>query len=289
VVLTDRTKVAQDKARVLREALPWITRWSGRTLVVKYGGNAMSRAADLAFAADVALLRAVGLRVVVVHGGGPQISALSAELGLQAEFVDGRRVTDDPTLRAVAMALLGEVSPRLVGLLQAAGAQATGVSGTDADLVTVSPAPQMGYVGDVTDVDPTLLLTLLDNGVVPVVASLGRGRDGQTYNVNADAVAAALAVALDADKLIYLTNVAGLYEDFGTPDSTLLSDVSMERLRELLADGALNAGMVPKISGVVTALDGGVRQAHLLDGRVEHALLLEIFTDEGIGTMVVPQ
>jgi acetylglutamate kinase len=289
VVLTDRTKVAQDKARVLREALPWITRWSGRTLVVKYGGNAMSRAADLAFAADVALLRAVGLRVVVVHGGGPQISALSAELGLQAEFVDGRRVTDDPTLRAVAMALLGEVSPRLVGLLQAAGAQATGVSGTDADLVTVSPAPQMGYVGDVTDVDPTLLLTLLDNGVVPVVASLGRGRDGQTYNVNADAVAAALAVALDADKLIYLTNVAGLYEDFGTPDSTLLSDVSMERLRELLADGALNAGMVPKISGVVTALDGGVRQGHLLDGRVEHALLLEIFTDEGIGTMVVPQ
>ena len=287
VVMTDRTKVAQDKARVLREALPWITRWSGQTLVVKYGGNAMSRAADVAFAADVALLRAVGLRVVVVHGGGPQISALSSELGLEAQFVDGRRVTDDATLRAVTMALLGEVSPRLVGLLLAAGAQATGVAGTDSDLVSVSPAPKMGYVGDVTDVDPTLLLTLLDNGMVPVVASLGRGTDGQTYNVNADAVAAALAVALDADKLIYLTNVAGLYEDFGTPDSTLLSDVSIGRLRELLDQGALNAGMVPKISGVVAALDGGVRQAHLLDGRVEHALLLEIFTDEGIGTMVV--
>ena len=287
VVMTDRTKVAQDKARVLREALPWITRWSGRTLVVKYGGNAMSRAADLAFAADVALLRAVGLRVVVVHGGGPQISALSSEMGLEAQFVDGRRVTDDATLRAVTMALLGDVSPRLVGLLQAAGAQATGVAGTDSDLVSVSPAPELGYVGDVTDVDPTLLLTLLDNGMVPVVASLGRGAEGQTYNVNADAVAAALAVALDADKLIYLTNVAGLYEDFGTPDSTLLSDVSIDRLRELLGQGALNAGMVPKISGVVAALDGGVRQAHLLDGRVEHALLLEIFTDEGIGTMVV--
>jgi acetylglutamate kinase len=287
VVMTDRTKAAQDKARVLREALPWITRWSGRTLVVKYGGNAMSRAADVAFAADVSLLRAVGLRVVVVHGGGPQISALSSELGLQPQFVDGRRVTDDATLRAVKMALLGEVSPRLVGLLQAAGAQATGVAGTDSDLVRVAPAPNMGYVGDVIDVDPSLLLTLLDNGMVPVVASLGRGTDGQTYNVNADAVAAALAVALDADKLIYLTNVAGLYEDFGTPDSTLLSDVSIDRLRELLDDNALNAGMVPKIAGVVAALDGGVRQAHLLDGRVEHALLLEIFTDEGIGTMVV--
>ena len=288
LVLTDRTRAAQDKARILREALPWITRWTGRTLVVKYGGNAMSRAADVAFAADVALLRAVGLRVVVVHGGGPQISALSERLGLEPSFVDGRRVTDDATLQAVSMALLGDVSPRLVGLIQAAGAPATGVSGTDADLLTVAPVPDLGHVGDVTAVNPELVLTLLDDGIVPVVASLGRGPDGQAYNVNADAVAAALAVGLGADKLIYLTNVAGLYEDFGTPESALLSEVSLERLRELLATRALHSGMVPKIAGVVAALDGGVGQAHLLDGRIEHALLLEIFTDEGIGTMVVP-
>ena len=289
VVMSDRTRAAQDKARILREALPWITRWSGRTVVVKYGGNAMSRAADIAFAADVALLRAVGLRVVVVHGGGPQISALSSQLGLEAQFVAGRRVTDEATLAAVTMALLGDVSPRLVGLMEAAGAQATGVAGTDAGLITVRPVPELGLVGDVETVDPHLLLTLLDEGVVPVVASLGRSPEGQTHNINADAVAAALAVALQADKLIYLTNVAGLYEDFGTPESTLLSEVGIDRLRALLANDELNEGMVPKITGVVAALDGGVRQAHLLDGRIEHALLLEIFTDEGVGTMVVHQ
>ncbi len=289
VVMSDRMKVAQDKARVLREALPWITRWTGRTVVVKYGGNAMSAAADTAFAADVALLRAVGVRVVVVHGGGPQISALGETLGLQPTFVDGRRVTDAETLRAVTMALLGDVSPRLVGLVQAAGAPATGIAGSDADLVTVAPVEGMGYVGDVVEVNPAVLTTLLDDGIVPVVASLGRSAQGQTYNVNADAVAAALAVGLKADKLIYLTNVAGLYDDFGTPDSTLLSEVSLSQLRRLLDDGGLHAGMVPKIAGVVAALDGGVAQAHLLDGRIEHALLLEIFTDEGIGTMVVPR
>lgn len=288
LVLTDRTKAAQDKARILREALPWITRWSGRTVVVKYGGNAMSRAADIAFAADVALLRAVGLRVVVAHGGGPQISALSQRLGLEPSFVDGRRVTDEATLQAVSMALLGDVSPRLVGLIQAAGAPASGVSGSDADLLTVTPVPDLGLVGDVAGVNPELVTTLLDDGIVPVVASLGRGPGGQSYNVNADAVAAALAVGLGADKLIYLTNVAGLYEDFGTPESTLLSEVGLERLRELLETKSLHSGMVPKIAGVVAALDGGVGQAHLLDGRIEHALLLEIFTDEGIGTMVVP-
>ena len=289
VLLTDRTRAAQDKARVLREALPWITRWTGRTLVVKYGGNAMSAAADAAFAADVALLRAVGLRVVVVHGGGPQISALGERLGLEPTFVAGRRVTDEATLAAVTMALLGDVSPRLVGLVQAAGAPATGIAGTDAELITVTPAEGMGFVGDVTAVNAQVLTTLLDQGIVPIVASLGRSADGQTYNVNADAVASALAVGLQADKLIYLTNVAGLYEHFGTPESTLLSEISEHRLRSLLANDELHTGMVPKIAGVVAALDGGVGQAHLLDGRIEHALLLEIFTDEGIGTMVVAE
>ena len=287
VLLSDRTKAAQSKARILREALPWITRWTGRTIVVKYGGNAMSASADAAFAADVALLRAVGLRVVVVHGGGPQISALSERLGLEPRFVEGRRVTDAQTLQAVTMALLGDVNPRLVGLLQSAGARAVGLAGTDGPLITVDPVERLGLVGDIAAVDPRVLVRLLDDGTVPVVASLGRGPGGATFNVNADSVAAALAAGVGADKLIYLTNVAGLYEHFGTADSTLLSEVSLERLRSLLTSGELQAGMVPKIAGVVAALDGGVAGAHLLDGRIEHALLLEIFTDEGIGTMVV--
>jgi acetylglutamate kinase len=291
-MLTSRTKVAQDKARVLREALPWITRWTGRTVVVKFGGNVTDGAEDdllTAFAADIALLRSVGMRVVVVHGGGPQISALSERLGLEPRFVAGRRVTDDATLRAVKMALLGEVNPALVRLITAAGAPAAGVAGTDGGLVEVEPAQggELGWVGEITAVRPAILETLLDDGLVPVVATISRGVDGHDYNVNADTVAGALASALDADKFIYLTNVAGLYEDFGTDDASLLSIVTRDRLRAMLDGGELTTGMVPKVESIIAALDGGVRQAHLLDGRIEHALLLEIFTDEGIGTMVV--
>ncbi|CAN5301007.1 MAG: acetylglutamate kinase [Euzebyales bacterium] len=305
--LTDRTRRAQDKARVLREALPWITRWTGRTLVVKYGGNAMGegggdrmgegggdRASDSdagltgAFAADVALLHRVGLRVVVVHGGGPQISATSQRFGLQPRFVDGRRVTDDATLDIVRMVLLGQVNPALVGRIEAAGAPAAGVSGIDAGLLRARLADggRLGHVGEVTAVAPKVLTALLDDGVVPVVATLARGEDGGDLNVNADTAAGALAVALGADKLIYLSNVSGLYRDFGTDTQSLLSTIPLDRLRDLLAGGGLHTGMVPKVQSVVAALQGGVAQAHLLDGRVEHALLLEIFTDEGIGTMV---
>jgi acetylglutamate kinase len=300
LALTSRTKAAQDKARVLREALPWITRWSGRTVVVKYGGNVAGdgggegSADDSlvgAFAADVALLRSVGLRVVVVHGGGPQISALSERLGLQPRFVDGRRVTDDATLEAVRMVLLGQVNPELVRLITAAGASAAGVAGTDGGLIEAVPARggELGWVGEVAAVNTRILATLLDDGIVPVVATVARGRDGQDYNVNADTVAGAIATALDADKLIYLTNVPGLYEDFGTDDASLLSVVTEARLRDMVAEGELTTGMLPKVESMIAALDGGVRRAHLLDGRIEHALLLEIFTDEGIGTMVVPE
>jgi acetylglutamate kinase len=290
--LTDRTRAAQDKARVLREALPWITRWAGRTIVVKYGGNAVAGMDDplgAAFAGDGALLHRVGLRVVVVHGGGPQITALSEQLGLQPAFVDGRRVTDPATLDVVRMVLLGQVNPWLVGLVQAAGARAAGVAGTDADLLHVRPAaPEVGLGGVVDAVDPRVLHGLLDDGVVPVVATVGRGPGGQDYNVNADTAAGAIAVAVGADKLIYLTNVPGLYRDFGTDDMELLSEVGLDRLRGMLTAGGLHTGMVPKVESMVTALGSGVGQAHLLDGRVEHALLLEIFTDEGVGTMVVP-
>jgi acetylglutamate kinase len=293
--LTDRTRVAQDKARVLREALPWITRWSGRTVVVKFGGNVSGDAADEAltatFAADVALLRSVGLRVVVVHGGGPQISAMAERLGLEARFVEGRRVTDEAMLEVVRMVLLGQVNPALVRLITAAGAPAAGIAGTDGGLLEVVAAAggALGLVGDVVAVDASLLETLLDDGIVPVVATVGRSADGQDFNVNADAVAGAVAAALGADKLIYLTNVPGLYTDFGTDDASLLSTVSPARLQAMADGGELSTGMVPKVRSLLEALAGGVRHAHLLDGRVEHALLLEIFTDEGIGTMVVPE
>jgi len=278
---------AQSKARVLREALPWITRWAGRTAVVKYGGNALTDGQSLAsFAADIALLRRVGLRVVVVHGGGPQISDMASKLGLEASFVDGLRVTDAAMLDVVAMVLLGQVNPAIVGAGAKAGGTAVGVSGTDGTLLTVRPAdPRLGYVGEVERVNPRVLTTLLDEGAVPVVAPLGRDALGAVRNVNADTAAGAFATALGADKLIYLTNVPGLYESFGK-DETLMATVSLDRLRALLHGGGLRTGMVPKIASVVAALDGGVASAHLLDGRVEHALLLEIFTDEGIGTMI---
>lgn len=301
VVMTDRTKVAQDKARVLQEALPWMTRWSGRTVVVKYGGNALAPTAggsappgveppgeDPSFAADIALLRSVGVRVVVVHGGGPQISALSDRLGLSTRFVDGKRVTDTATLQAVQMALLGQVNPLLVRMIAGAGAQAVGVAGTDSRLVTAALDDTMGLVGHVQAVDPTLLNELLDSGRVPVMATLCATDDGRIVNVNADTVAGAVAEALGADKLIYLTNVAGLYDNFGTRDSTLLSEIGVDRLRQMLDGDELVAGMIPKVTSIIAALEGGVPQAHLLDGRIQHALLLEIFTDSGIGTMVTP-
>ncbi|MGH8885500.1 MAG: acetylglutamate kinase [Egibacteraceae bacterium] len=288
--LTDRAKAAQAKARVLREALPWITRWAGRTVVVKYGGNASVGMQPATFAADVALLHSVGLRVVVVHGGGPQISAMSERLGLEPAFVEGQRVTDAATLEVVRMVLLGQVNPQLVGMICSAGAPAVGVGGTDAGLIRARQAdPALGAVGEVEAVDPHVLVTLLDSGAVPVVATVGRDPEGRELNINADTVAGAIAVSLRADKLIYLTNVPGLYEDFGTASSTLLSEVGVGRLRAMLASGELHTGMIPKVASIVAAFDGGIEQAHLLDGRIEHALLLEIFTDEGIGTMVTPR
>jgi len=225
--LNDRTRLAQEKARVLREALPWITKWTGRTVVVKYGGGALGASDEdlaAAFAADVALLASVGLKVVVVHGGGPQITELSARLGLEATFVDGRRVTDDATLDVVRMVLRGQVNPALVNLIEAQGARAVGVSGIDGELLVAVPARggELGHVGQITEVDPTLLTSLLAEGLVPVVATLARNAHGGDLNVNADTAAGEIAVALGADKLIYLSNVSGLYRDFGTDGEELL-------------------------------------------------------------------
>jgi acetylglutamate kinase len=286
-----RSAAAQDKAAVLREALPWITRFHGRTVVIKYGGNAMvDEELKRSFAADVALLHFVGLRPVVVHGGGPQISRLAADLGVTSDFVGGLRVTDAAMMDVVRMSLLGQVNPELVGLVQAAGAPAVGVAGTDAGLLRCRPAvgpagEDLGLVGEVDHVNTQLLTDLLDDGLLPVVATVGRDAEGRDRNVNADLAAGAIAAALGASKLVYLTDVPGLYLDFGEEDS-LISEVSADRLRDMLAADSLHEGMRPKVRSIVDAIDRGVPQAHILDGRVLHAVLIEIFTDEGVGTMV---
>jgi acetylglutamate kinase len=287
-----RSAAAQEKAAVLREALPWITRFHGQTVVIKYGGNAMvDEELKRSFAADVALLHFVGLRPVIVHGGGPQISRLADRLGVGSTFVGGLRVTDAPMMDVVRMALLGQVNPELVGLVQEAGAPSVGVAGTDAGLLRVRPAvgpagEDLGLVGEVEHVDTTYLRELLADDVLPIVATVGRDAEGRERNVNADLAAGAVAAALGASKLVYLTDVPGLYQDFGGADQTLMSEVSVDLLEGMLTAGVLHTGMRPKVRSIVGAVRGGVPQAHILDGRVLHAVLIEIFTDAGVGTMV---
>jgi acetylglutamate kinase len=289
----ERSAVAQEKAAVLREALPWITRFHSQTVIIKYGGNAMiDEELKRSFAADVALLHFVGLRPVIVHGGGPQISDLAGQLGVTSRFVGGLRVTDAAMMDVVRMSLLGQVNPELVGLVQRAGAPAVGVAGTDAGLLRVRPAvgpggEDLGLVGEVDQVDTSYLVELLEDGFLPVVATVGRDADGTDRNVNADLAAGAVAAALGASKLVYLTDVPGLYQDFGDPDrQALMSEVAVSELQRMLTADELHEGMRPKIRSIVDAVRGGVPQAHILDGRVLHAVLIEIFTDEGVGTMV---
>ena len=276
------------KATILMEALPYIQEFKGRTVVVKYGGSAMvDDALRQSFAGDVTLLAEVGIRPVVVHGGGPQISAAMKSDGLETSFVDGLRVTDEAAMRVVQRVLAGEVNPDIVRLLGGHNARAAGVTGLDGGLLSAVPRdPALGYVGDVAAVDVGLLRSLLDSGFVPVVAPLGRGDDGAVYNVNADAAAGAIASALEAEKLVYLTDVEGLYRDLGDQGS-LLSTITQSELEAMLESGAVSGGMLPKLRSCVAALRSGVGRAHILDGRVQHALLLEIFTPEGIGTMVL--
>ncbi len=290
---TERAEVAQGKAAVLREALPWITRFHGQTIVIKYGGNAMIDP-DLqrSFAADVALLHFVGLRPVIVHGGGPQISELAAARGVASSFVGGLRVTDAAMIDVVHDALGGVVNPEVVGLVEAAGAPARGIIGSDGPVLTCATArgpngEDLGFVGEVTAVDVGAIEAVLDVGCVPVIATLGRDAAGQEHNVNADTAAGAVAAALGASKLVVLTDVPGLYRDFGDPErEQLLSFVEQEELVGMLDAEEVHDGMRPKLRAVLQALEGGTPQAHILDGRVQHAVLIEIFTDEGIGTMV---
>jgi acetylglutamate kinase len=278
-------------AHVLVEALPYIRRFAGKTVVVKYGGNAISGTTDhdalSLFAQDIVLMRLVGIHPVVVHGGGPQISDLMARLGKQPEFRDGLRVTDAETVDIARMVLIGQVNPQLVTAINMHGNFAVGVSGEDAGLIRAAARdPQLGYVGEVTAINPAILHGLLADEFIPVVATIGTDDHGQAYNINADAVAAAIAEALGAEKLIYLTDVEGLRRDVGDA-SSLIRQATADQLADLVADGTIAGGMIPKVTGCTHAVRNGVGRAHILDGRVPHVLLVEIFTDAGIGTMVV--
>jgi len=285
----ERIDTAEHKAGVLAEALPYIREFSGRTVVVKYGGHAMDdpALAEL-FAQDVVLMRLVGINPVVVHGGGPQITDLMARLGKQAEFVDGLRVTDAETVDIVRMALVGKVNREIVANVNRQGPYAVGLSGEDAGLISVVPGdPRLGFVGEVAEVNAGILEKLIREELIPVIAGVGVDDRGQAYNINADTVAAAVAGAVRAEKLVYLTDVAGLYRDFSDPTS-LISQIDAASLEALLGDGSVSEGMIPKLRSCLAALKAGVRRAHIVDGRLPHVLLLEFFTREGIGTMVLP-
>lgn len=281
---------AAAKATVLIEALPYIRRFTGATVVIKYGGNALAGSTEAdalaMFAQDVALLRSVGLRPVVVHGGGPQISELMRRLGKQSEFRDGLRVTDAETVDIARMVLVGQVNPQLVAAINVHGALAVGVSGEDAKLIRATPRdPELGFVGDVQAINTMILDGLLADGFVPVVATIGTDEHGQAYNINADTVAGAIASALGAAKLIYLTDIEGLRRDVNDP-ATLIRQTTVTELESLMADGTIAGGMIPKVRSCVDAVRAGVEEAHILDGRIPHVLLLEVFTDDGVGTMV---
>ena len=298
-IARDRT-MALAKAATLVEALPWLERFNGAIVVLKYGGHAMSDP-DLqrSFAEDVVFLHYAGLRPVVVHGGGPQITAHLDRLGIHTEFRGGLRVTTPEAMEVVRMVLVGQVNGDVVRLVNDHGSFAVGISGADGGMLTAERRPavvngeeiDIGLVGDVVDVDPGTIHALLADGRIPIVATVARGRDGATYNVNADTAAAALAVALRAQKLVVLTDVEGLYADWPAhgdgPASDVISEISADALEELLPE--LSAGMVPKMEACLRAVRGGVPQAHVLDGRVPHSVLLEVFTSEGFGTMVIPE
>ena len=297
---------ATTTASVLVEALPYIRRFWGKIVVVKYGGNALHAAVDgvdgahgaagagaggdplASFAQDVVLMRAVGMLPVVVHGGGPQIGALMTRLGKETEFRDGLRVTDADTLDIARMVLVGKVNRDIVSAINVHGPLAVGLSGEDAKLITAAPSHvDLGFVGNVSLVDPTMLQRLVAEGLIPVVATIGADESGQAYNINADTVAGALAEALRAEKLIFLTDTEGLRVVADDP-STVIHQASLEVIDEIVRSGGARGGMMPKVEACARAVRGGVARAHILDGRVPHALLLELLTDSGVGTMVMP-
>lgn len=283
------SKEAMNVAHVLTEALPYIQRFRNRTVVIKYGGNAMTdERLQSGFARDVVLMKLVGIDPVVVHGGGPQIGQLLDRLGKKSEFIDGMRVTDAETMDVVQMVLVGLVNKRIVSLINQHGGRAVGLSGKDGGLIRARKIDgqdgkaDLGMVGEVESIDPSVVSRLDSGGFIPVIAPVGVGDDGATYNINADLVAGKMASVLEAEKLMLLTNTAGVLDKSGE----LLTGLSAQRVKELIADGTISGGMLPKIQCALDAVNSGVRAAHIVDGRVEHACLLELFTDEGVGTLI---
>jgi len=277
------------RARTLLEAMPYIKAYQGSTIVIKYGGSAMvDGALRETFADDIALLHLVGIKPVIVHGGGPAISAAMGQAGIEPQWIEGLRITDAETIAVVQSTLAGQINPDIVRLVNAHGALAAGINGLDGTLFTARPLDErLGFVGEVTAVNPSLIHSLQDRDFVPVIAPLARGEDGNTYNLNADTAAGVLAVAVDAAKVVYLTDVPGLYRDLGDAGS-LVSTLDLRELEEILGSGSVHSGMLPKLESCAAALREGVPRAHILDGRTQHAVLLEIFTAEGIGTMIMP-
>ena len=295
--MTLTTSSAMNIARVLAEALPYIQRFTGKTVVIKYGGNAMvDEALKSGFARDVVLMKLVGINPVVIHGGGPQIGQLLAKIGKQTEFVEGMRVTDSETMDVVEMVLGGLVNKEIVNLINRHGGRAVGLTGKDGDLIRARKltlkrnAPELkapeiidiGHVGEVASIEPAVVNMLVHSDFIPVIAPIGVGDEGYSYNINADLVAGKLAEVLRAEKLMLLTNAAGVLDKEGR----ILSGLNARQVDALIADGTIYGGMLPKIRCALDAVQGGVRAAHIIDGRVEHAVLLELFTDEGVGTLI---
>ncbi len=291
----DVTHIApRDKAEILAQALPYIRKFHGKTIVIKYGGNAMTDPALQAdFAEDVVLLKLVGMNPVVVHGGGPQIEAALKRLGKEGKFVQGMRVTDAETMEVVEWVLAGEVQQDIVGLINAAGGKAVGLTGRDGGLIRAQklkmldlqdPTIQhdLGQVGEIVSIDPSVVKALQDDAFIPVISPIGFGESNESYNINADVVAAKLATVLKAEKLMMLTNISGVLDKQGQ----LLTDLTARRIDELIADGTISGGMLPKIAGALDAAKSGVNTVHIVDGRVPHAMLLEILTDQAYGTMI---
>lgn len=279
---------AREQAEILVQALPYIRRYSGKTFVIKYGGNAMvNPELKECVMRDIVLMHYVGMRPVLVHGGGPEISEMMKKVGKQPSFVGGLRVTDRETMEIVEMVLAGKTNKGIVALINRQGGKAVGLSGKDGDLFiaekVISDAGDLGFVGDVVEINTEIVDTLLREGYIPVISSVAVGRDGESYNINADHVAGKLAAALGASKLIALTDVQGIYRDFSDKMS-LISSLTVSEARQLVK--AVDSGMIPKIEACVTAIEGGVERAHIIDGTIPHALLMEVFTDKGIGTMI---
>lgn len=277
-------------AAVLIEALPYLKQFYGKTIVVKYGGNAMiDETLKIQVMQDIALLHYVGIRPILVHGGGPEINAMMKQMGHEPAFVGGLRVTDSATMEIVEMVLAGKTNKGIVSLLNRQGARAVGLSGKDANLIQAykmeSQRGDLGYVGEVSNVNCDILTLLSEQGYIPVVSSVAIGPEGESYNVNADHVAGHVAAALEAAKLVILTDVEGIYADYADK-SSLIKELDVVQAEELLDSGAADRGMIPKLEACITAVEGGVPRAHLIDGRTPHSLLIEIFTDAGIGTMV---